>query len=148
MDFLKQWTFCVCTALCAAVVFSLFTPKGKMKSFYKLLISLFVFISFLYPFKDFKGFSFENPFINNSVIEEQSESPYEAMLNKQITEALSEKGINGAVVESRVSVDYSTDEITVEEVTVAVNKEYDLTETENIIYNAFGIKARVVYSGN
>ena len=54
MEYFKQWTICVCISLILAVIFSSFEPEGKMKSFCKLLVGLFVFVSFIYPLKDIK----------------------------------------------------------------------------------------------
>ncbi|MCR5208118.1 MAG: hypothetical protein K6C14_06555 [Eubacterium sp.] len=53
MEFLKQWTQCVCLTLIGAAGLSFLSPHGKMKGFYNTVIALFVFISFLLPFKDF-----------------------------------------------------------------------------------------------
>ena len=52
MEFIKQWTFCVCISLITASIFSLLAPRGSMQGFFKLLISVFVFISFLVPLQN------------------------------------------------------------------------------------------------
>ena len=54
MEFFKQWTIFVCMTVLMCVVFSFLTPKGSMGRFYKMIISLFIFLSFLYPFSQSK----------------------------------------------------------------------------------------------
>ena len=149
MDFLKQWTLCVCTALVASVIFSLFTPKGKMKRFYKILISVFIFISFLYPLKDFHNFHFEKyAKDSDAYLQEQGNEGYENALNVQIKSLLENRGIIGALVSCKAEVDYRSNEIEIKEVRIAVSDEYDLTEVQKIVYEELGIKAEVIHIGD
>ncbi len=142
MAFVKQWCLCVCISLVFAVIFSLFTPRGNMKSFYRILISFFVFISVLYPLKniDLKAFNFDKNIIAES---ENNTAPYSDMINKKITETLESKGITGASVSSDVSIDYSTYEISIDSVKVAVSDGYDKNEVKKIIFDSLGINAEV-----
>lgn len=50
MNLIKEWTFCICSTVIVSVIFSLLAPKGSSGRFYKSVISLFIFISFLFPF--------------------------------------------------------------------------------------------------
>ena len=50
MNLIKEWTFCICSTVIVSVIFSLLAPKGGSGRFYKSVISLFIFISFLFPF--------------------------------------------------------------------------------------------------
>ncbi len=148
MEFLKEWTFCICLSLIAAVIVSLFTPKGKMQRFYRLLIAFFVFTSFLYPFTglsaerfSFDAWQFETP----SVVE--NNAVYENAVNAQIKAVLEENGIIGASVQSELKADYQTGEITVKSVQIAVPDEADKSDVEQIVFDALGINARVIYLG-
>lgn len=148
MDFLKEWTFCVCVSLMVAVTVSLFTPKGRMQRFYRLLISLFVFVSFLYPFSGLSGerFSLEDWQLETPAVEENN-AVYETAVNAQIKALLEERGVIGASVQSRLKADYATGEITVEDVQIAVPDEYNKEEIANAVFETLGINARVIYLG-
>lgn len=147
MEFLKQWTVCVCITLVVSVIFSLFTPSGRMKSFYKILISLFVFVSFLYPFSDFKGFEKELDFDSYKISSNQKYfGAYELMLESEIKSRLSENGVDCLDVECSV-VSVTDGEIEVKEVTVFVKSESDIKRAEDVVFESFGIKARVINSG-
>ena len=147
MGFFKQWCLCVCTALIAAVILSLFTPGGSMKRFYKTLISLFVFISFLYPLRDFdiKALSL----VPYSIQSEASDSTlqYEALLNEKINEELRKNGITGASVMSSVSLDYESGELRVNKVKIAVGSRYSKEEVKKTVFDSLGIDAEVTAIG-
>lgn len=146
MDFLKQWTFCVCLTLIISVIFSLLTPKGKMGNFYKIIISLFIFISFLYPMKDFefKDISYSQIF-SETDLRESSEKSAQIMINNQVKKTLQLNGIEGANVKCSVRIDDNI--ITVKSVEVAVADEYDLSFVEEIIFDSLSINARVIHIG-
>jgi hypothetical protein len=146
MDFLKQWTFSVCITLIISVIFSLIAPKGRLSGFYKIIISLFIFISFLYPFTQFdiKGidlseYSFEYEMNNNS------NSVYENMINEQVKAVLIENDVNGADVTSEVKID--NDEIMVNSVLVAVSDDYDIAYVEKLLFDNLSINAKVIHIG-
>lgn len=147
MEFFKQWCFSVCVTLVVAVIFSVFTPKGSMKRFYKILISVFIFVSFLYPFQHFSA----REFLPDEAFhfEEQSAyaAPYEAMISHELQQTLREMGVTGAGVSSTVAVDYSSGEITVKSVQVTVPDGCDKEETAQALFDKTGIKARVIYVG-
>ena len=144
MEFLKQWTFCVCVSLVCASVLSLFAPKGRMNGFYKMLISLFIFISFIYPFKDFKGVEFSIPEIS---VQEETANPYKKMAENQIKSALEEAGIIGADVACEVNYDYKSGEIELKSAQISVSDEYDKEEVGRIVFEKLGVNARVIYVG-
>lgn len=66
--FLKNWIFSVCLTLILAVIFSVMTPKGSLGKFYKMIISMFIFVSFLYPVSNAKAsdFKIDLPMFNNN----------------------------------------------------------------------------------
>lgn len=149
MEFLKQWSLCVCISLVCAVILSLFAPGGKMNGFYKILISLFVFISFLYPLKDggLRVTDFDLPTSFITSISDESDG-YENMVNKQISDLLKSKKIVGAAVSSEITFDASSGNITVNKVLVSVGDEYDKTEVKRLIYEGLGINAEVKSIGD
>ncbi len=142
MEFVKEWCTCVCASLIVAVIFSLFTPKGSMKGFYKILISFFVFISFIYPLKnaDFSGFDIDKSIISES---ENNASPYAEMINTEVKNTLKNKGISGVSVSSDVGVDYAAGEVDIKSVTVFVSDGYDKNNVRKIIFDSLGINAEV-----
>lgn len=146
MDFIKQWTFCVCTTLLVSLILTILSPKGGMKRFYKTVISVFIFISFLYPFN---GLSFDDVkiFEKESFSSEEllMNEPYENMIKSRIKSVLDANGITGSDINA--SVEIRDNEINVKSVQIAVSSEYDLENVKNIIFDNLGINARVIYNG-
>lgn len=148
MAFLKEWTFCVCCSLVTAVILSLLAPSGGMKRFYKILIALFIFLSFLYPFRDFKGFELSLP--STSPMEEaetMQNNLYQRTAEQQIKALLTERGVVGASVACEVQVNEETGEITLQSVQVAVPDDYDTIDISRMIEEALGVKAKVIHLG-
>lgn len=147
MEFLKQWTACICITLVVSVIFSLLTPKGRMQGFYKMVISLFIFMSFLYPFKsfDFKDFKISSSF-NIEDVEDNNSKAVENMISTQIKTVLKKHNVNNASI--NVSVDYNGGEINVKDVTVAISDKYEIENVKTIIFDELGINAEVHYIGN
>lgn len=147
MELLNNWTACICITLIISVIFSLLAPRGRMAGFYKMIISLFIFISIIYPFKDFNTefSSFDTSFTEKE-IEINKEKPVEVMLNNQIKGVLKNHNVNTASVISNVNI--VNDSITVESVSIAVSDEYDLKEVKQIIFDELGINAEVHHIGN
>lgn len=146
MDFIKQWTFCVCTTLLVSLILTILSPKGGMNRFYKIVISVFIFISFLYPFN---GISFDDVKIFDKEILSSEEllmnEPYENMIKNRIKSVLDANGITGTDINA--SVEIRDNEINVKSVQIAVSSEYDLENVENIIFDNLGLNARVIYNG-
>ena len=147
MEFFKQWCFCVCVTLVLAVIFSLFTPRGSMKRFYKILISVFIFTSFLYPFKDFgaKQLKLSNPL--SEITTDTAQSPYNLLVQSEIQKALKNAGYNSCNVTAKTSVDYKSGEISIVEVTISIPDGYDKDKIQSAVFDKTGIKARVIYVG-
>lgn len=148
MEFIKEWTFSICLSLLAAVVLSIFTPKGSLKRFYKILLSFFIVVSFLYPLKDFDFDIVDFNTLNSSIltkIEDTRETSMTNSINTQVKSVLESKGIKDASVNSNISM--MNDEITINSVQVAVHDEYDLEAVEEVIFDEIGIKAKVIYIG-
>ena len=148
MDFFKEWIFCVCATLIISVVFSLFTPQGSMKDFYKIAISIFIFISFLYPFKNFDISDIQ---IDSSQqildINNESNKSYESEINAQIKALLKKEGIVGANVSSKVRFDIEETELEIKEVVISIPDEYSKSSVEKLVFDELGINSEVVYIG-
>lgn len=146
LDYIKQWTFLVCITLIISVIFSIFTPKGRMAGFFKIIISLFIFISFVYPLKDFKASDINLPEEFVSADYEDSEIlSAQTMVELQIKNALKENGITGASVS--VELKMNDEQIEISELTVAVPGEYDKSQVKNIIFDKLSLNAEVIYLG-
>ena len=141
MDFFKQWTIFVCMTVLMCVAFSFLTPKGSMGRFYKMIISLFIFLSFLYPFSQSK--------INFDLPEIETANTYrinDGMIESQIKTCLTENSIIGANVNCRSRIN-SDNEIVVEKVVVSVSDDYDTAEVQKLIFENLSINAEVVHIG-
>ena len=147
MEFFKQWTMCVCVTLVIASLFSLLAPKGRMKGFYKIILSVFVFVSFIYPLKDFKAndinINYDSSFQN---ISDSRVTVCENEVNSQVKALLENCGITGATVISNLSFK-SENEISIDFVQISIPDEYDKKAVEKIVFDGLGIKAKVIYTG-
>ena len=141
MDFFKQWTIFVCMTVLMCVVFLFLTPKGSMGRFYKMIISLFIFLSFLYPFSQSK-INFDLPEIETA----NTYSINDEMIESQIKTCLTENSIIGANVNCRSRIN-SDNEIVVEKVVVSVSDDYDTAEVQKLIFENLSINAEVVHIG-
>lgn len=144
MDFVKGWTLTVCVTVVIAVIFSFLTPKGSMGKFFKIVISLFICLSFFYPLTDFKLPSYEAPDV--SIAENNTDRIIEAMVCNKVKAALDRQDIVGADVDCTAYIN-EDNEILIEKVQVAVSSQYDLNEVEKIIYDELNIVAQVIYIG-
>lgn len=142
MSLLKDWTACICVTLVVAVIFSLLMPKGKMSSFYKMIISLFVFLSFIYPLKNT---SFDLKPIQSSFDYQQVESSNEKMLNTMIETQISTLLLDNKIENSSViaNVIQNENEIEIKSVSIAISENYDIEEVKSIVFENLGINAEV-----
>lgn len=142
MDFIKSWTVSVCLTLIISAVFSVISPKGSMGRFYKVIIAVFIFVSLLYPFTDFDFKEFASDFNFQSELESTQENLASQQVENVIKNVLTASGIEGAEVECVVL--QTSDEISVENITVMVPKQYDVAEVEKVILDETGVAADVV----
>ncbi|HIW85342.1 MAG TPA: hypothetical protein IAA48_02510 [Candidatus Eubacterium faecipullorum] len=141
MDFIKSWTVSVCLTLIISAVFSLVSPRGTMGRFYKVIISVFIFVSLLYPFADFDFNELKADFDFESELEDTGSDLAEMQVENIIKGVLLENGINGAQVSCKVI--QIADEISVEDVSVIVPADYSASEVEKIIFDETGVAAQV-----
>lgn len=142
MDFIKSWTVSVCLTLIISAVFSVISPKGSMGRFYKVIIAVFIFVSLLYPFSDFDFKEFASDFNFQSELESTQENLASQQVQSVIKNVLVSNGIEGAEVDCVVL--QTSEEISVEDITVKVPEQYDLGEVEKIILEQTGVAAEVV----
>lgn len=146
MDFLKQWTVCVCMTLVVAVILSLLTPNSSMGRFYKMLISIFIFLSFVYPFADFEmslpeyQFTANDDDINNAVNDSS-----QIMIKNNILSVLNGNNIVGCAVD--VDTYFVDDMVYVDEILVTVPDEYDTQNVKQLIFDNLSLNADVVHIG-
>ena len=117
-----------------------------MAGFFKIIISLFIFISFVYPLKDFKASDINLP--EEFVSEDYEDSEIlsaQTMVELQIKNALKENGITGASVS--VELKMNDEQIEISKLTVAVPGEYDKSQVKNMIFDKLSLNAEVIYLG-
>jgi len=145
MDFIKSWIFCVCATLILAVIFSVLTPKGSMGKFYKIIISMFIFASFLYPISNARPDDFK---INLPSFGAAYQTEFEAASKNNVEiiveNALREKGINGSV---SADIDLDNDEIRINEVVVYVPDSCPAEDVKNYLFDKIGLVVEVKYVG-
>lgn len=147
MNIIKEWTFCVCSTVIVSVIFSLLTPRGNSGRFYKTVISLFIFVSFLYPFTQIgdKGLNFDFDSISIKT-ENNTNSIANEAVKKEIITLLENNSIYSAGVNCISSVN-ENNEITLSSVTVSVSDEYDCDEVKQLIYDELSLNVRVIHIG-
>lgn len=145
MDFIKNWIFSVCITLILAVIFSIMTPKGSMGRFYKMIISMFIFVSFLYPVSnaDAGDFKIDLPMFENNY-NEQIENAEKNNAEAVIVNKLKEIGIDASV---SLEIEFKNSEIEIENLTVYVPDGTSLEEVREYILNELGMVAEVKYLG-
>ena len=145
MDFVKSWTVSVCLTLIISVVFSLISPKGTMGRFYKVIISVFIFISFIYPLTDFDFSEFSSDFRIESDYENTQENMTEIQVEGIIKNILTENGIENTRVSCTVS--QNGDEISIDSIEVAVPPNYNAEEVQKLLFDSAGVAADVTCFG-
>lgn len=144
MDYIKQWTFCVCVTVIISVIFSFLKPNGNMGKFFKIILSVFIFISLINPIMNY---DFNNLKIDdvNSKNYTNSSIRIETMLENKIKNTLKDKKIIGANVDTKIKMEDNI--ATVENIQVAVGDEYDLKKVKKIIYDELGLNVSVIHIG-
>ena len=116
-----------------------------MNRFYKMLVSVFVFLSFIYPLKDVKKSDFK---LENSVSTTEIQvSPYENMIKEQILETLENNGFSGCDITVEAEMN-TKGEIIINKAEIAVPWAYKKKEVKDIVSKEIGINARVINIGD
>lgn len=147
MNLIKEWTFCICSTVIVSVIFSLLAPKCSSGRFYKSVISLFIFISFLFPFTQIgdKKLDFNLDNINIEV-ENNTNSIAEGVVKNEIITLLENNSVYSAGVNCSSSVN-ADNEIVLNSVTVSVADEYDCDTVRQLIYDELSLNVRVIHIG-
>lgn len=145
MNLIKEWTFCICSTVIVSVIFSLLAPKGGR--FYKSVISLFIFISFLFPFTQIgdKKLDFNLDNINIET-ENNTNSIAEGVVKNEIITLLENNSVYSAGVNCSSSIN-ADNEIILNSVTVSVADEYDCDTVRQLIYDELSLNVRVIHIG-
>ena len=139
MDYIKSWTFCICITLIISVILSILAPKGTMGKFYKVIISTFIFLSFLYPLSDFDIAEFKLDF--DSVYENVVETAAKTQVESAIENVLADNGIQNSIVTA--SVFQSGEELVISSVKISVADGYSVDEVKDIVFKELGVVAEV-----
>ena len=138
MDYIKSWTFCICITLIVSVVFSILSPKGK---FYKVIISVFIFISFLYPLTDFDFDGFKIDFNFNTEYENLVESSAKQEIQYSVEKVLTDNKIYNSSISAEV--EQNGDEILINRILVSVTDDYNVEEVKALLLENLGVVAEV-----
>lgn len=144
MDFVKQWTLTVSTTLIISIIFSLLTPKGNMGRFYKIILSVFIFISFVYPLKE-NNFNISLPEFDDTIIVDEQQKSYENIVENTIKNKLNSAGYKNSSVSADIS--YEDNLITVNSLKVLIQDNYDINEVKSYIKKETGYNPEVYYLG-
>lgn len=146
MDFLKQWTICVCITLIVAIILSLLTPNSSMGRFYKMLISIFIFLSFVYPFAEFDFSSLNYDFETSyDELENSLNETTQIMIKNSVLTVLKDNNIIGSTVDIDTYV--ADDLVCVNKILITVPDEYNKQTVENIVFENLSLNAEVVHIG-
>lgn len=141
MDYVKSWAFCICITLIISVIFSILAPKGTMGKFYKVIISTFIFLSFLYPLSDFNIADFRLDFDFESEYTSVVESTAKAQIESAVENALYENGIFNTIVTAEVS--QRGEELEISSVKISVSDNYSVDEVKETVFKELGVVAEV-----
>lgn len=141
MDYIKSWTFCICITLVVSVVFSILSPKGTMGRFYKVIISVFIFISFLYPLTDFSFDDFKIDFNFNTEYEYLVENSAKQEIEYSVGKVLTDNEIYNSSISAEV--EQNGDEILINRILVSVTDDYNVEEVKALLLENLGVVAEV-----
>ena len=105
MKFINEWTYTVCITLIFSVMFSLLLPKGSQGKVGKIVITVFIMISFILPFKA-NGFNFdidEYESISNVEIDSKEET-YSNLIKSNIEKTLADADYKNSKVKVQVGL--------------------------------------------
>ena len=142
MDFLKEWILNISLTLIISTILSLLVPVGSIGRTYKVILSLFIFLSFIFPLTEIKDISL--PEYEFADYENSERDAYEELTCKQIELVLKKGGYEDYSVNCDLSV--KGDEIYIERVCVSLPERYDKSEVKDCIYNSLGIVSEVRYT--
>ena len=144
MEFIKEWTYTVYITLVISVIFSLLTPKGNMGRFFKIILAIFIFLSFIYPLKS-SEIDISFPEFNIEDAESSQTETYENTVATQVVQTLEEGGYKSCTVDC--DIDFKDNESYINRVAVSIPGSYDVNEIKSYLFDNLGINAEVYYLG-
>ena len=136
MKYINEWAYTVCITLIFSVMFSLLLPKGSQGKVGKIVITVFIMISFILPFKA-NGFNFD--------IDESKEETYSDLIKSNIEKTLADADYKNSKV--KVTVKLKDDELYIQSADVYILDDYDSKEVKDFLFEKLGINAKVYYIG-
>lgn len=147
MDYIKQWSFYICSTLIFSSLLSILSPKGNMSKIYKTIISLFIFISLLMPITHIGEINLESFKVSNFFgINENTNSIANNALKSTIQSFLEKNDILGSRINC-VTYLNENNEIVVESVQIAISDEYDVEYVRKMVFDSLSVNARVIHIG-
>lgn len=144
MDFLKEWTLTISVTLIISIIFSVLTPKGNMGRYFKVILAMFIFVSFIYPVKN-ADFEFSFPEFDDSVITDSQSEAYKNIITENIGRLLEDGGYLSSVVNADISC--SGSEIDMKKLEIGILDEFNKDEVKKYIAEKTGFNAEVYYLG-
>ncbi len=146
MRFLNEWTYTICITLIISVIFSLLLPKGSTGKIGKIVITVFIMVSFIIPFKanDFK-LNFEDYSVEYEDENTVKENSYENIIKTNIEDTLTKGNYKNSKAE--VKVDIKDEEVYIKSADVYILNDFNKDEVKNYIFDKLGINAKVYYIG-
>lgn len=130
-----------------SVRFSLLLPKGSQGKVGKIVITVFIMISFILPFERPNGFNFdidEYESISNVEIDSKEET-YSDLIKSNIEKALADADYKNSKV--KVTVKLKDDELYIQSADIYILDDYDSKEVKDFLFEKLGINAKVYYIG-
>lgn len=144
MDFLKQWTLTISTTLIISIIFSVLSPKGNMGKYFKVILAMFIFVSFIYPLKE-GNFDFSLPDFNMSEYEDMTATAYENTFTNYIDNVLNNGGYYSSKIDVRLN--YSDNEIDIKSLEIGILDEFSKDDVQKYVFENTGFNAQVYYFG-
>ena len=101
-----------------------------MGRFYKIILSVFIFISFVYPLTE-NNFSISLPEFDDTIIVDEQQKSYENIVENTIKNKLNSAGYKNSSVSADIS--YEDNLITVNSLKVLIQDNYDINEVKSYI---------------
>lgn len=143
MEFINEWTYSICITLVVSIIFSLLLPQGTFAKFSKMIMAVFISLSFILPLKN-ADFSDIIPELDIE-IEKQNEDTYENIIEANIKNTLIDGGYSGCITDCSVSE--SDKEICIESAEIFAPQEFDCNEIKDYVFDKIGIYAEVYHIG-
>ena len=146
MRFLNEWTYTICITLIISVIFSLLLPKGSQGKVGRIVITVFIMISFFIPFgsNNFK-LNFDDYSIEYSDENTLKETSYENIIKSNIESTLTKGNYKNSKAE--VKVDIKDEQVYIKSADVYILNEFNKDEVKNYIFDKLGINTKVYYIG-